>query len=248
MPVPPADTLSDLKTEIRRVDPKSLALLEKNARYMTQAQLQRLIDNLKKDGALTSVPLCAPMADGRLEVLSGNHRVQAAIGAGLAEIDVMVILTPIDQARRVAIQLAHNAVTGQDDPSILRELYLGLELDGKAYSGLNDDFFKGLTQIDIAGMGIGSVKYEDLHLSFLQAEKAVFLALVADIEKKGAKKATRLVGDLADFSAVFETVVAIKHRSEVFNSAIALRMMAELAMERLVQLEAEDEAKNGGQA
>jgi hypothetical protein len=50
-----------------------LRLLDKNARYMPHEMFQNLVENIKRDGGLSSVPFC--WFDGSVyHVLSGNHR------------------------------------------------------------------------------------------------------------------------------------------------------------------------------
>lgn len=79
-----------MKTKVIKVNPKELKLLEVNARYMKHEEFQRLVDNVKRDGCLTQLPFCCLDEDWNWMVLSGNHRVQAAISAGLEEIEVQV--------------------------------------------------------------------------------------------------------------------------------------------------------------
>jgi hypothetical protein len=64
-------------------DPKAIKLLNKNARYMSHEMFENLTANIKRDGGLASIPLCYREPDGGLLVLSGNHRVQAAVNAGI---------------------------------------------------------------------------------------------------------------------------------------------------------------------
>ena len=41
------------------IDPKEIVLLEENARYMTHEEFNRLVDNVRRDGQLSSAPfLC----------------------------------------------------------------------------------------------------------------------------------------------------------------------------------------------
>lgn len=45
----------------------------------------------------------------------------------------------MSEEHRIAIQLSHNAIVGQDDPDILKKLYDKiLDIDLKEYSGLDD--------------------------------------------------------------------------------------------------------------
>ena len=114
-------------------------LLEHNARYMTKEQLGRLTENVKGDGFLSQLPFCIRLESGKYKVISGNHRVKSAIKAGLTRI-LVLFGTPdvFDEQRQVAIQLSHNAISGQDDISILQELYASLkDLGLKAYTGID---------------------------------------------------------------------------------------------------------------
>ena len=137
----------------------------------------QLVENVRRDGCLTSVPLVYD-DNGKLEVLSGNHRVMAAIKAGLEEADVMEITTPLGREQRVAIQLSHNAITGLDDPSMLAELWADLDFAYKEYSGLTEEDFAGITEIDTTGISVEAPKYEEINLAFLPEEKEAFVALL----------------------------------------------------------------------
>jgi ParB-like nuclease domain len=79
-----------LQTRVIRVQLSELQLLEKNARYLKGPLFNRLVENIKADGCLTSFPLVARQGDA-LTVISGNHRVSAAIKAGIGETDVIEV-------------------------------------------------------------------------------------------------------------------------------------------------------------
>src|ERR1700761_3709618 len=118
---PPGGTdsaLADLKleTKIVRSALADLKLVEKNARYMEGRQFSKLVANIKRDGCLTTLPL-VHREGGKLTVISGNHRVQAAIKAGLVDTDVIEVLSPLSRKQFVALQLSHNAIVGIDDQS-----------------------------------------------------------------------------------------------------------------------------------
>jgi hypothetical protein len=215
-----------------------LTLLEKNARFMRGATFARLVANIKADGCLTSVPLVGHV-DGKLLVASGNHRVPAAMKAGIEEADVLEILTPLTRAQFVALQLSHNAVVGEDDPNILQSLYAELDFGWKEYSGLTDDAFK-VEDLDTSVLRVGQPFYEELHISFLPADATIFTGWLTKIAKSKAAVA-RLVGAYADFDRFFQGLLAVKHATGVHNTAVALRMMAELAGKALAE-EAEGRA------
>jgi hypothetical protein len=212
---------------------------EENARYMTADQMRRLSGNIKKDGASTSAVLIYPEIEiNKLVVLSGNHRVEAAKLAGQSVVPVMVIQNYLTPERRVSIQLSHNAITGQDDPNILGRLYESLSLQYKAYSGLTDDSFNVLEKLDIDSLSLGTPKYEEITLLFLPSEKEVFQKAVEIIDKSKATKTIHLA-HYEEFGRLFDALVLVKERNNVFNSAVALRDLVDLALERLEQLKAE---------
>lgn len=228
----------------------SVRVHSNDARYMTAEQQQRLTENLKRDGALTSVPLVwaqqaedgTPEVDGKgrqtYEILSGNHRVTSAREAGFTEIDCMVVRNWISVQRRIELQLSHNAISGQDDQSILQQLYDSLDLGGKLYSGLTDDAFKGLQELKVTGLGVGQPDYQELLISFLPADAEAFKEHLGTIEKAAEKRTVHLA-HILDFDKVFDAIVAVKEKRNVHNTALALLEMAELAVQRLAEIEAE---------
>ena len=97
-----------INTRIIEIDPRELKLLKMNARFMRHEEFQRLVANVKKDGQLTSAPFAAlDPADGKYEVLSGNHRVQAAVSAGLEKIPC--IITDDEDRKSTRLNSSHMA-------------------------------------------------------------------------------------------------------------------------------------------
>lgn len=98
-----------MKTRIIQIDPRELKLLQLNARYMRHEEYQRLVANVKRDGQLTSAPFACKDGDKYL-VLSGNHRTQAAIAAGLETIPCIVTDDELSEDQKISIQLSHNSL------------------------------------------------------------------------------------------------------------------------------------------
>lgn len=216
-----------IETAIRRVALAELKLLEKNAHYMDPDEFTRLVNNIKKDGVLTSLPVVY-----RGTVLSGNHRTQAAIKAGLEEADVIEIVSELSEDEQKAIQLSHNAIKGKDDSNILRELYDSINsLDLKLYSGLTDDDFK-ITDVEVQTLSFVQPTYEDMVIAFLPEEKTLFIEA---LEKVGKKAKDRLIvaGRASDFDLVFKAVIDAKSKLNIINTAEALKTIAELALQKL---------------
>jgi hypothetical protein len=226
--------LEGLDVQIVRLTLRELKGRDKNPHYMTAAKYNRLVDNLKRDKVLTSTPLIY-----RGEILSGHHRVRAAIEAGIIQGFCIDILTELTEERKTSIQLSHNALVGDDDPSGLKELYEDLPLDEKLYSGLTDDIFKD-EPVDIASLGAVAPRYEEVKLRCLPDEREVFHSLVKEVENAKVKPLT-FVAHLSTFNELFDAIVGVKQQLNVHNTAMALKLVAKLATERLRQLETDGE-------
>jgi hypothetical protein len=224
-----------LQTRVIKARLSDLKLLEKNARYMKGPQFERLVENIRRDGVLTSFPLVHREGEA-LVVISGNHRVSAAIKAGIEESDVIEVTTPLTRQQFVALQLSHNAIAGQDDPNILRSLYDELDFGWKEYSGLTDDAFD-IEDLDASVLRVEQPFYEELTISFLPGDADVFGSW---LDKIGSSKRAgeRLVGLYEDFRVFFDQLLAVKAAKDVRNTAVALRLMAELAGHALADQEA----------
>lgn len=229
---------SNLEVRHAKMAPTDLVGQEVNARFMDKTTFDRLVENIKTDGVLTGAITCyQPGGEGPVEILSGHHRCKAAIEAGITEVDVIIILTELSHDRKVAIQLSHNAVEGEDDLSVLSTMYLDLDLDAKRFSGLTDDDFGALGDVDISGLSVGGIKYQDVTLSFLPDDFDEFKNALSRMKMPPSRQF--LIGRYDDFAAVFDALINVKESTNVYNNAVAFSVMAELALERLEQIKAE---------
>ncbi|MEU9201927.1 hypothetical protein [Streptomyces sp. NPDC048332] len=85
-----SDSVTPLfRPRLVRRDPRLLTRLEVNARFMRKEEYDRQVENVRRDGCLTSTPLTyagGEYDEGRELVLSGNHRTMASVDADLDEI------------------------------------------------------------------------------------------------------------------------------------------------------------------
>ena len=92
------------------------------ARIMKNEMQKQLTDNIRKRGQLESLPFCA-LVDGKIEIISGHHRIRSAKDSGVInEIYVILDVTGLTRSQIAAKQLAHNAISGFDDQSTLKEI------------------------------------------------------------------------------------------------------------------------------
>lgn len=92
-----------------------------NAQMMKPEMFRQLTENIKKRGDLVeSLPFC--VLTDKVEMVSGHHRLRAAKEAGLKEIYILLDVSGLSRSSIAAKQLAHNAINGFSDPSMLKEI------------------------------------------------------------------------------------------------------------------------------
>ncbi|MFE0190698.1 ParB/Srx family N-terminal domain-containing protein [Streptomyces sp. NPDC058989] len=204
-------------------NPRTLTLLDLNARFLPHEQFRQLVANIKRDGCLTSTPLVwNDTESGRLIVLSGNHRTLAAVEAGLESIWWMQIDEPLPRQRQIALQLSHNAIAGQDDPAILKELYDELEnVEWRQYTGLDDKALELLEKVDVSSLGEANLDFASVQLMFLPDEleraEAAF-----DAARTAASADQRWLAGLEQYEPVLDALETSRAAYKIGNSATAL--------------------------
>jgi hypothetical protein len=104
---------------------------------------------------------------------------------------VIEIESELSEEQQRAIQLSHNALSGKDDPNILREIYESLSLDWKKYSAVYEEMFK-LDEEKAIALGVPIAKYQELVIAFLPEDREAFFALPTMLEVRW--KAYALIG------------------------------------------------------
>ncbi len=227
------------KFKIGFVDPKELKLLEKNARYMPAEMFDRLVQNIKKDKQLSSVPFCyLDPETGEMTVLSGNHRVKAALAAGLEVIPVMWNVEPMTEDERLAIQLSHNAIQGMDDLQILKELY----------SKIQDVELKEYAAVDIAYDLLDLEEEEEVNTDLISTpdlpDRTIVLVFTEPEFQRIREILEKYEGDTVllaheDQYEKFNQIVAkLREEYDVFNTATVFRILIE-GFEKFMKKEAE---------
>jgi hypothetical protein len=223
---------------LERMDPRDLVLLERNARFMRHETYKRLVDNVKRDGMLTSVPFALRMEDGRYEVRSGNHRVMAAIDAGLDAVDVMCCDDEVDANRALAIQISHNSITGEDDPAVLKELYDSIDdVDWREFTGLDDKVLDLFADIAPVSLSEANLQFTTITLIFLPDEADEVTAAFEEAQK-AIKADGKWLARQAEYNAALDALATVGAASGVKNQALTMKLMVELAQSHLTDLRA----------
>lgn len=240
---------SKINARVEKIKLSDLVFLDKNARYMEPQQWRRLVENIKQDGVLTSAPLVCRAGNSpltsfgkknpdALEIISGNHRAKAAIEAGIEYSDVIIIDDEsVSKAKKIAMQLAHNEISGKDDASILRELYDDLDFDFKIYSGVDEAKFK-IDDLDLKSLGSISADMQEVSIFFIPKDADLFINTLKRIEKKSGS--LHLVAAREDFNLFFDSVVSFKKYANIHNTATAVAKMCEIVNDFIRSAETEN--------
>lgn len=235
------DAVRALNDALGEITPYKLAVVvpsevgvlgpDENARYMPKKVFDQLVDNIKRDSNLSSLPFLWRKADGSFVCLSGNHRIMAAREAGIPMILALYTDQELSGEERVAIQLSHNSLVGMDDPMRLRELWDKINsIDLKAYSGLDDDLLKKYEPIDISRIGEEQLRFEELRLMFVPDEIEHITNVLDAI---GSTNHPVLLGRLEDFDQFFDALLEFKQDQQIYNTATAFLRMVDIVAEWL---------------
>ena len=95
----------------------------------------------------------------------------AARKAEVESVLVMVLGDEKDADEQMAIQLSHNAIAGQDDLVILKELWESIkDVQARVYAGLDSDTLKALQGIQFAAISEQRLRYKLTNFLFLPEE------------------------------------------------------------------------------
>lgn len=238
-----AESFDELTKSITRrmiqIDPRQLQLLDINARYMRQETYQRLVENIKSDGVLTQDPLIWRIHDDHTQtptddehqylVLSGNHRTSAAIDAGLTLIDAIAIDEYLTPDRRVALQLSHNAISGEDDPAILKTIYEGIDdVEMRIYSGLDDKTLDLMDKVSIVSISEANLEFQTISMTFLPDEVEQVEAIWESVKKQIAGSKTAYLARWSDYDRFLDGLATASDANNIKNTATALMIVLDV--------------------
>jgi hypothetical protein len=221
-----------LRTHVERLALAELKPQEINARFLPHEQHVALVTNLRRDGVLTSAPLVRVDGDGH-RILSGHHRVKAAIEAGIDDADCIVIDDQLTRQQEVAIVLSHNSIAGEDDPATLKRLYDELEdVDWRSYSGLDDQTLELLDTVSAESLSVAAMDFTTVTLLFLPHEKAAAEEAFADAMDLIKTDETWLARE-GQYDGVLDALATAHAGASVGNVATALSVILEVFEQRI---------------
>ncbi len=216
--------------------------LEKNAHYMDKDVLDKLVHNVAEDGFLSQLPFgMKRKADGKYLILSGNHRLKAAIKAKLEYILILYI-DEVSKDKQIAYQLSHNALVGKDDLTMLKEIFEEIQgIDSKEYSGLSDLQFIDPTKVQSASINDGDIELTEMRFLFIESKSHNVERVLAELGKQDLEDCGIVYGS---FEAFIKVATAIKAKYNIKANTVAFSKMVEICeahLEALKEEEASDE-------
>lgn len=155
--------------ELWRVNIDSLREQDRNANVMSKKHFDLLMKTIKRDGRLEQLPFCMFNAKKeQLEIISGHHRVRASRMADKTHIFALVETNQLTKAQVVTKQLAHNAIRGEDDKNLLRELFEEIDnLKLQAETGIDPESLGVYTSLESAKLDHINLQYDFKVMQFV---------------------------------------------------------------------------------
>ena len=161
---------------------------------------------------------------------------KASIEAKIPVILVLVITETLDQSRRIAIQLSHNALVGEDDQSILANLWSQIEtIADRLYSGLDSEVTKELGEVELVNFSTPQVPAHMVTFMFTDGEKEQ-LSEILDMLSDAAKKSSAVyVFPGTQYEAFAQLLADVKDAEKIRDSSLAMLLLLKLGAEYLEQ-------------
>ena len=203
-----------------------------NARVMKNEMQDQLTANILKRGQLESLPFLV-LKDGNLEIVSGHHRIKSARAAGLKEIIVIVDISGLSRSQIAAKQLAHNAISGFDDDSTLREIVKMItDVDDMIESFVGKNIMEEpLEQYEKMLSPAIQFDFKNVTFSFLPHQVQDLDALIKNLEITAAEVIG--VASYEQCQKFVETLNRYQKFTDIRNIGAAIHSMIQNANERM---------------
>ena len=203
-----------------------------NARIMKNEMQDQLTANIMKRGQLESLPFLV-LKDGKLEIVSGHHRIKSARAAGLKEIIAIIDVSGLTRSQIAAKQLAHNAISGFDDDSTLREIVKMItDVDDMIESVVGKDILEEpLEQYDKMMSPAIQLNFKNVTFSFLPHQVQDMDVLIKNLETT----APEIIGVAAyeQCKGFVETLSRYQKFTDIRNIGAAIHSMIQSTNEKM---------------
>ncbi len=214
--------------------------VERNAHYMDKEVFDRLTSNIEADGFLSQLPFgMKRKEDGKYIILSGNHRLKAAIKAKLEYILILYI-EEVDEDTQLMYQLSHNSLIGKDDKQILQEIYNKIKnIEAREFSGLNDLSFIDVNKISTPSIGEGDIEITEMKFAYIESKSNSIKNTLAALEELDIDENTSVV--VGKFEEFIKVMAAVKKQYDIKSRSVAFSKMVDICKAHLDELDAKKE-------
>jgi hypothetical protein len=218
-----------------------------NAQVMQPSEFARLTENIKDRRSLESLPYCVQPkftltpeegAPGPIEIVSGHHRVRAARAAGMTWVPILCDRKPISRSRIISKQLAHNALVGQADPSVIAMLVSQMtSVEDMLASGLREDALPTPEKHQVTLFTPhAEYRWKTVHFAFLPHQAENMDALVKQL--KGGPDTVICVACQDQFEAFLKAVASYARGKKILSAGTAVAVLTEIALREVEKLNA----------
>lgn len=213
--------------------------LERNAHYMDKDIFDRLVDNVAEDGFLSQLPFgMKRQEDGKYLMLSGNHRLKAAIKAKLEYILILYI-DEVDKDTQLGYQLSHNALVGKDDRQMLKEIYEEIQsLEKREFSGLNGLDFVDVNKISTPAINDGDIEITEMKFMFVESRANNIKTVLDTLEKMEIGEESSII--VGSFESYIRLTQEVKKRYQIKSRSVAFSKMIDICEAYLEELAKQD--------
>ena len=206
--------------------------LQKNAHYMQKETLDRLTANVSEDGFLSQLPFGMKQnTTGKYLILSGNHRLKAAIKAHLEYI-LILFIDEVEKDKQIAYTLSHNALVGKDDAQMLKEIYEEMRtIEAREYSGLNGVNFIDASKIPSTSINDGDIELTEMKFLFVESRSNQVKSVLSELENQKIEKDSAIV--VGSYEAFIQVVTEVKKKFDIKSNTVAFARMIDICKEYL---------------
>lgn len=149
-----------------------------------------------------------------------------------------MIATPQNEEEAASKLLAHNALTGQDDAVILKEIFDSIkDITLRLATGLTDE----ISKINYTSINFRAGNFKEFTVAFLPTDIQEYDEAMEKIANSlTAKGSTTLrVTSVEYWEEWKKAIIRVKKTENIKSNGTAISRLIELALERLKQLEDE---------
>lgn len=140
----------------------------------------------------------------------------------------MVTDDELTKEQRLAIQLSHNSIAGEDDPAVLLQLFNEIEdVDLKQYSGIDDVQLEQLLAAQPASIAEVNLEFRNVVFAFLPHEAEQLDAIFQQaLAMASANKV--MLADFPEFDRLVAALEKVESAVEVQNRATQMRLVLDV--------------------